>query len=477
MNEIVSCEKNHDYAESSESVCPECLEIIDCQIIFRENMVFLQKTCDEHGQFEVPIYSDINDFLTAKKNNRQGQKPLEYMGTVNKGCPYDCGLCEKHEQHTCVGIIEINDTCNLNCPVCFADVENSFSLPLDTIKEMIDLYLRCEGKPEVLQISGGEPTLHPDILEILSYAGQKGIEYPVLNTNGIKIAERKFAETVSRTINKNTDPIKRPIIYLQFDGLEDDTYLALRGKPLIELKMKALDNCREFGMDVALVPTIVRGINDHEIGPIIDLALKEKHIKMVNFQPSAITGRYGLDQHNRMTVPEIIEEIEQQTNGKIRKTGFTNIPCPYPTCSSCAYVYDINGRTILLTELLDMDRYMGHFTNRAIADMEFTHDIKKIINAMDSLFSMSAIPGSKKSCTAICDACQGSIPAIGNIIDNVTLISVHAFMDKWNFDLKRARKCCVTEILPDGKMIPFCVYNVLYRKNYSGNDGYISNYM
>jgi uncharacterized radical SAM superfamily Fe-S cluster-containing enzyme len=176
--------------ETSKSVCPECLDIIECQIFFRDDKVYMRKFCEKHGSFEVLVYSNAQDFLASGKYNKPGAQPLHIQGAIDKGCPEDCGLCEAHEQHTCVGVIEITKACNLNCPVCFADSKNEFTLPLDKVKEMIDLYVKCEGEPEVLQISGGEPTLHPDIIEILKYTAKKGIKYPMLNTNGIKLADR-----------------------------------------------------------------------------------------------------------------------------------------------------------------------------------------------------------------------------------------------------------------------------------------------
>lgn len=278
------------FVETSQSVCPQCLKVINCQIVFRENKVYMRKYCEEHGLFEVLIYSDADDYRNAARYNKPGKKPLHYQGSVVKGCPEDCGLCEAHLQHTCVGVIEITDRCNLKCPVCFADAKGSFTLPFERIKKMIDLYVKCEGEPEVLQISGGEPTLHPDIFRILEYVSQKGIKFPMLNTNGLKLANREFAEKISHTIENDDLPVGKPLIYLQFDGLSDDTYRTLRGRLLLDLKMQALENCRELGMTVALVPTIVKGVNEHEIGPIIDLALSDSNIKTVDFQPVTLVG-------------------------------------------------------------------------------------------------------------------------------------------------------------------------------------------
>jgi uncharacterized radical SAM superfamily Fe-S cluster-containing enzyme len=448
--------------ETSQSICPECKVVIPCDIVFKENRVYMKKSCENHGDFEVMIYGNAQDYIDSERYNKPGAKPLHYQGEVSKGCPEDCGICKDHKQHTCVGVIEITDSCNLSCPVCFADSKNEFIIPLEKVKEMIDLYVKCEGEPEVLQISGGEPTQHPNIIEILEYAGKKGIKYPMLNTNGIKLADREFAQRISQTIKDNSH-VGKPLIYLQFDGVSDDTYWALRGKPLLDMKMKALENCREFGMNVTLVPTIVKGINEYEIGAIIDMALKDNNIKMVNFQPSTSTGRYelGKDDDKRITIPEVLDEIEQQSYGKLTKKSFINIPCPYPTCSVCTYVFKKGDEVISLTELFDVDSYMEYIVNHTIPDEGIVDEVN---GALDSLLSMSSVVGSEKSESALCLSCGMKIPNIPELMDNITLISVHAFMDEYNFDLKRAQKCCVTEILPNGKMIPFCVYNIIYRK-------------
>jgi len=452
--------------ETSRSLCPKCLKVIECQIVSRENKVYMRKYCEEHDLFEVLIYSDADDFINSAQYNKPGKKPLHYQSSVAKGCPEDCGLCEAHLQHTCVGVIEITDRCNQNCPVCFADAKGSFTLPFERIKEMIDLYVKCEGEPEVLQISGGEPTLHPDIFRILRYAGQKGIKFPMLNTNGLKLANREFAEEMSRTIENKELQNGKLLIYLQFDGLSDDTNRALRGRPLLDLKMQALDNCRELDIPVALVPTIVKGVNEHEIGPIIDLALSDRNIKMVNFQPLTLVGRCNLkdSQTGRMTIPEILSEIEKQTGGLLKKNSFINLPCPHPTCSVCSYIYKSEERTIVLTELFDVNHYMEYIVNRAVPGVEITAEMEQMFDTFSSIFA-ETVQG--KTGKATCPSCSMSFPRLGEFVDNITYISVHAFMDEYTFDIKRAQKCCITEILPNGQMIPFCVYNILYRKHLS----------
>lgn len=163
-----------------------------------------------------------------------------------------------------------------------------------------------------------------------------------------------------------------------------------------------------------------------------------------------------------MTIPEVLSEIEKQTRGLLKKNSFINLPCPYPACSACSYIYKSEKGTIVLTELFDVNNYMRYIVNRAVPFGELTPEIQQMFDAFLSLFA-GTVPG--KTEKAVCPSCTLLLPRIREFVDNITYISVHAFMDEYTFDIKRARKCCVTEILPNGQMIPFCVYNILYRKH------------
>ncbi len=457
------------YREKTCSLCPVCKKVIDAHVYFDDGKVMMESNCRDHGRTVVEVYSDAEDYIAAQRFNKPGASPRHRQSTSERGCPNDCGLCEEHRQHTCVGIVEITRSCNLRCPVCFADAQEGDFLPLETIKGMIDLFVKCEEDPEVLQISGGEPTLHPDIIEIMRYSLENGIMFPTLNTNGIKLADMAFVQQIAELVPPNKSAVEGPRIYLQFDGLNDEIYEKMRGRKLLDIKMKAIANCREAGVKVVLVPTIIKGINDDQIGPIIDLALSDENINMVNFQPATQVGRYevGTEDSHRITIPELLQQLEKQTKGLIKKDGFINVPCPFPTCSACSYLYQDNGEVITLTDLFDVDAYMDFIKDRVLVYGKVDEKIKQ---ALDALLSISAVVGSDKNNDAICVSCGMAIPEIDGLMDKVTVISVHAFMDEANFDLRRAQKCCVTEILPDGKMIPFCVYNNIYREKLE--DGY-----
>jgi len=459
MDVLADQESNFYY--QTKSVCPECLEVVDCRIAAIGESVYMFKSCPSHGDFKELIYSDRNSFEKGLASDRPGSKPNHYLGSISSGCPYDCGICPDHRQHTCVGIIEITDQCNLKCPVCYAGDGNSFDLPFWRTQELIDLYIKCENNPEVLQISGGEPTLHPDIFRILKYASQKRIKYILLNTNGIKLADYDFCQKIALAMKNDNLSSAKPIVYLQFDGFSDDASRTLRGEALTEIKLKAIENCRACGLTVALVPTIATGVNEDEIGNILDLALGDNNIKMINFQPYCNAGRAEISRElGRTTIPDITKEIEKASGHRLTHNSFMNVPCPHPSCSVSSYVYSGKDSTIELNSILKKERLVSKISDRATPHSGITEDLRSATNA---LFSMSAIMGSKKIDEAIFTLFGISVPNIRKIVDNITLISVHAFMDSFNFDIERAKKCCITQILPNGKMIPFCVYNVIYR--------------
>ncbi len=249
------------FIEYTKSICPICKAVIDAEVNVRNGKVLLRKRCHDHGSFEGVVYGDAEMYFDALRFNKPGTLPLETQTEVVDGCPLDCGLCPDHKQHACLGLIEVNTACNLDCPVCFADSghqPDGFSLTLEQVEAGLDAFVAAEGEPEVVMFSGGEPSIHPQILEFCAMARDKGVQTVVLNTNGIRLAhDRTFARALAELDVR---------IYLQFDGLEADTHLALRGRDLRAAKTAALDHCAEAGLAVMLVAAVEPGVNDHEMG-------------------------------------------------------------------------------------------------------------------------------------------------------------------------------------------------------------------
>ncbi len=439
------------FLELTRSLCPACRKIIDADVLVRDNKVFMHKYCPEHGWFDALVSNDFEHYRAGLQFNKPGTIPLTFNSEVKKGCPQDCGLCPEHKQHTCLGILEITDACNLRCPNCFAGAGGNSFLSVDQVKNMLELLMTSEGNPEVIQLSGGEPTLHPELFSIIALAQQMGIKVVQLNTNGIRIAQDDaFLEQLTRL---------KPSIYLQFDGFTSDVYLQLRGQDLLETKLRAIDRLAEQGFNIVLAATVIQGLNDSQLGQIAEFAVKHKSIRGVMFQPVTYTGRHqDFDPMHRTTLPDVLSALDAQTAGLLTKKDFIPVPCPYPTCSAITYVYNDGNEITTLPRLVNVEDYLDYFKNRFITDLSPLTQ-----GALEGLWSACATPGSDDVNNNFAGCCGFSTESIKELEEEITMVGVHAFMDPYNFDLKRAKKCCIHQVLPEGKLVPFCVYNNLKR--------------
>jgi uncharacterized radical SAM superfamily Fe-S cluster-containing enzyme len=446
------------FYELTRSICPNCRKVIDGQVILRDNKVYMRKRCPDCGAFEALVYGDAAAYVSLSKYNKPGTIPLARGTEIHDGCPYDCGLCPDHQQHTCLGVIEVNSNCNMDCPLCFSEAQPGFSLTLEEVEQMLDDLVRTEGNPEVVQFSGGEPTIHPQIIEFVRAAKARDIPFVMINTNGKRIArDDRFLEQLNEV---------RPSLYFQFDGFEPNTYRILRGEPdILDEKLRALDRLAKIGLNVTIVPAIERGVNEHEVGKIIEFAIQHPAIHGINFQPAFHAGRHlQHDPLKRMTIPDIIRLIGEQTAGKFAASDFVPVPCCFPTCNSVTYAFIEGEKVTPLPRILNVYDYLDYITNRVMPD--FSLEIKK---ALEGLWSSSSVPGSQKSTEQFALSCQAcGIPesaTIGDLADHMLMIMLQDFMDPWTFNQKNLMKCCKEFLLPGGKQIPFCAYNTLgYRE-------------
>jgi uncharacterized radical SAM superfamily Fe-S cluster-containing enzyme len=452
--------KDADYVfyELTRSICPECRRSIDAHILLRDNKVYMRKRCPEHGLFEGLVYGDAMAYTANARFNKPGTIPLQFATEIMHGCPHDCGLCPDHQQHTCLGIIEVNSACNMDCPLCFAEAGPGFNLTLEEVENILDHLVASEGRPEVVQFSGGEPTIHPQIIDMIKAAKKRNIRHVMINTNGKRIADDDTFVEEMRAL--------RPSIYFQFDGFEKETYRILRGEPdILPQKLRALDRLHDIGAGVVLVAAIDRFVNLHEVGHIISFAIQHPAIRGVNLQPAFQSGRHGEhDPMQRLTIPDVLKALEEQTTGMFATTDFVPVPCCFPNCNSVTYAI-IDGDNVLpLPRMLNVEDYLDYITNRVVPDL--TEDIKA---ALEGLWSSSVVPGSDTftqqfalSCAACGLSGDTDLTAFAN---NIFMIMLQDFMDPWTFNQKNLMKCCKEILLPDGKQIPFCAYNnVGYRE-------------
>ena len=455
MVQVEKRDADYVFYELTRSICPKCLRTIDAQILLKDGRVIMRKRCPTHGWFESLISSDAQMYLDSLRYNKPGTNPLGYSTEVVDGCPRDCGLCPEHKQHTCLGLIEVNSHCNLDCPVCFADAQPGFSLSVPQVERMLDRFIELEGDPEVVQFSGGEPTIHPEILTMLGMANDKGIKVVMLNTNGIRIArDDRFLAGLADL---------GPTIYLQFDGFTTQTHAAIRGKNLLPDKLKALDRLGQAKLDVVLVPAIEKGVNHDEIGEIVRFGIEHPAVRGVAFQPVTHSGRFiDFDPMDRETVADVIHGVAEQTDGMFVESDFIPVPCCHPTCRSATYAYVENGTVTPLPRVVEVDKYLDYVTNRTLPEVR-----PEVLEALEGLWSASSVPGTASAADRFdCAACDLSFSSeTAYLKKHVFMIVVQGFADPYTMDLKALMKCCIGELIPDGRVIPFCAYNsVGYRE-------------
>ena len=444
---------------ATQSICPRCKRVLEAELRERDGRVVLSRTCPDHGRFEAVIYGDARRYAEIQRFNKPGEDPQRRQTETVDGCPHDCGICPEHAQHTCLGIIEVNSACNLDCPICFADSgtghqEHGFSLTLTQVESMLDAFVAAEGEPESVQISGGEPSIHPQILDILTAAKARDVPLVMLNTNGIRLArDRRFAPALAQ-IGVH--------VYLQFDGLEPATQAAIRGRDLTDIKLRALERCADAGLSVSLAAAVERGINEHEIGAIVRFGVEHPAVTGVFLQPVTHSGRFRAetDPLHKLTNSDVIAAIASQLPEWFRADDFVPVPCCSPSCRSATFALYDGSDLVPLPRLVDVEQYLDYVTNRAVPDLD-------VREALEGLWSAKAAGGSPPVAARLdCIACATAMPAeLREIAARGFMIVIQDFQDPYTLDTQKLRKCCVSEILPDGRLIPFCAYNsVGYRE-------------
>ena len=438
------------------SICSTCYRKVEGKIIFQDGNVFMLKRCPEHGAEKVLIADDVDYYRRCREIFiKPPEMPYVYNTPVKWGCPYDCGLCTDHEQHSCLSLVEINDFCNLSCPICYSEsgpVRQQFRA-LDHIERMLDAVVRNEGEPDVVQISGGEPTLHPDFFAVLDMAKARPIRHLMINTNGIRIAnEEEFARRL-------VEYMPGFEVYLQFDSFERDALMALRGADLRHVREAALERLNRLGISTTLVVTLKKGLNDGEIGKIIDYALKQPCVRGVTFQPIQAAGR--LEKYDaatdRLTLTEVRRRILEQTS-VFQPEDIIPVPC-HPDSLAMGYALKLNDTVVALTSMIDPQVLINGRRNTIV--YEYDDDV------LAHIFKLFATNHSPQSGIAslrdlLCCLPMAAVPE-GLGYENLFRVIIMEFIDAYSFDVRSVKKSCVHIVHPDGRLIPFDTYNMFYR--------------
>ncbi|MDD1752272.1 MAG: radical SAM protein [Methanotrichaceae archaeon] len=469
------------------SLCPVCLKVVQAHLFQEGEKVFMEKRCEAHGNFCEIYWSDAT--LYRKFNNYF----YNGNGIVNStserlGCPLDCGLCKNHLTSTLLANIDLTSRCNMACPICFADSGDSHYEPdLDQIRTMLQ-NLRAE-KPvpcPAIQFSGGEPTLRDDLPQIVAMARQMGFAQIQIATNGIRLSsDLALCEALERS-GLNT-------IYLQFDGVTPDPYKAMRGGNYLPAKLKALENFSKARQtSVVLVPTLVKGVNDHQVGDIVRFAsTNSKVVKGINFQPVSFAGRIDSNERakRRITIPDFLSLLEEQTDNQITKEDFYPVPfvgpisqliaaqlgspqpifSVHPCCGAATYVYKLNGELIPINRFLDVEgllesirKEVGNFDESRLGKLKLKG---RILKDLSRFVDSDRAPKDLNVTRILLGVFRsGSKEPMREFHDNSLFVGAMHFQDAYNMDLDRLQRCGIHYALPDGRIIPFCAYNTIHRQ-------------
>lgn len=427
------------------SMCPQCLLTIPGRVLSTAAGVVMRKTCPEHGVCESLIATDMVSYERMRRSPRFVKLPARVNMPEAKGCPDDCGLCPAHDQHTCLAIVEITERCNLPCPVCLADATaKGTELSLQQILGALQTLIDTEGQPVPLQFAGGEPTLHRELLHIVRGARALGFGKMEIDSNGLLLARDARLAIELRAAGLTG-------VYLQMDGLGAAESEFIRGRDLRAEKLQAIAHCRDAGLQVVLSVTVVPGVNDLALWSLIRFAA-EQHLTGINFQPVVLSGRYPreLDQgHRRLTATHFMRAIERQSEGQLRATDMMPMSCSDPRCGLFAYiVVGKDGQLLPLNRLVGDERLRQH-----VAEM----------SDWDVLLRQLGCDSASCGCG---DGKDDAREKLADLLDGVEFFSVgfHGMMDALCFDQERARRCCVHKLTADGRLMPFCLYNIKYRR-------------
>jgi uncharacterized radical SAM superfamily Fe-S cluster-containing enzyme len=436
----------------TESVCPVCLKRIPAERVAVDDDVFLDKSCREHGTFRTVIWRGTPAYASWNVPKLPSRPPV-CATTADKGCPFDCGLCPEHRQHSCCVLLEVTQRCNLHCPVCFASSQEMDRDPaLQTIEGWYRMLLDAGG-PFNIQLSGGEPTVRDDLPEIVALGRSLGFDFIQLNTNGLRLAgDPAYVRRLKRA--------GLSCVFLQFDGTNDAIYEVIRGAALLEIKKTAIARCAAENLGIVLVPTLMPGINTEDIGSIINFAVNNMpKIRGVHFQPISYFGRYPLQpsDSDRITIPEIIRGIERQTDGVIKAADF------HPPQGENAYC-SFHGNFVLVSDGV-LKSWTPEKPSGCCQPQPAALGAKKAQRFVAKRWPSSERSAAKATPQVGAPCCGtmnvDSLDAFLERVDRYSLcVSGMAFQDAWNLDLERLRECFIHVVSPDSRIIPFCAYNL-----------------
>lgn len=452
------------------SLCASCKNAVPARVVDVGGAAIMKKTCPTHGAQEVQLSDDAAWYARTRAIAPVRVAPRVVKKDVEHGCPFDCGPCASHDQKVRLPVVTITSACNLDCPICYVHNKNddAFHMREEDFERVLEHLVRDHGgELDILNLTGGEPTLHPRLLDFLEKARAAGVHRITVCSNGIRLVRdeelvRRLAAIGAR-------------VALSFDTFDRDADVLLQGAELLDLKLRCLDVLERHGVDTTLIPVMSRGVNDHEIGRIVDLLVTRPNVRHLEIHTITFTGQSGasFDRSTRISIREVLARVEETTQGLLRISDFVPSPCAHPLCYQIAYLLidPAGGPPVPFTRFLSRDELYAALADRlyleptsaleaafrAAIDRLWTSDdpdADRILALLKGLLDAMFPPGRALSREESLRVSERAIKAV----------YVHSHMDEETFDVERAVSCCDSNAYPDGTTIPVCNYNVLYRE-------------
>lgn len=469
--------------KDTRSVCPECIKVIPAEVFERDNKVWIKKTCQQHGEFEEIYWGDYGMYQKAMKFAHDGKGIENPNCNGGANCPMDCGLCARHKSHTALGNIVVTNRCDLQCFYCFFYAKAMgyvYEPTLEQIRAMLKSMRDERPVPcNAVQLTGGEPTIRKDILDIIKIAKEEGYDHVQLNTNGIRISkDLEFAKNV-RELGAHT-------LYLSFDGTTPQT------NPKNHWEISGvLENCRKSNLNIVLVPTVINTVNDHDIGNILKFGVNNIDVvRGVNFQPVSLVGKIAKADRAkfRITIPDVIRKMEEQTDGMVTKDDFYPVPSvvavthlveallgkpkyelsTHPACGMATYIFMDGDKVVPIPRFVNVDGLMEFLDENAQEIKSGKNKViasVKMLSKIGSFIDKDSQPKNLDFKNILFNALiKHDYKALGVFHHKSMMVGMMHFQDLYNYDIERVERCCVHYAQPDGRIIPFCTFNVIPSK-------------
>jgi 7,8-dihydro-6-hydroxymethylpterin dimethyltransferase len=449
------------------SVCSTCGRIVPAKLIADADGVYSEKSCPEHGQTRGLIRRDADDYLRTLRYVKPALVSATFSGDASAPCPTGCGYCTRHEQHLCMPLVEITSRCNLACPICLVDAGQPWDMTRADFGRLLDGLMAAERQIDILNLSGGEPLLHPELLDLIDDAlARPGIVRVSISTNGLELLHRP--ELLDQLQQRNV------VVSLQFDGFTPLSDEVLRGRPLLEEKRRILDILRKRQATTSLTMTVAGGLNDDQFPAVLEYFFSQPHIVSLMLQPLTFTGRAKqlAGKYARLTIPDVVKMLGAAGVSPVRAADFLPLPCSHPLCFTLAFYLMLDGGgAASLNGLIEAEKWLDTLANRTVfgLDPDEQDRMKEIIYdlwsgpvglAPDSEAVMKTL---RRALDEMAAGCFDPRRAFTITERRVKSIFIHAFQDAETFDLARVRRCCNAYPQPDGTLRPACVHNVLGR--------------